>query len=185
LVTHRLPTPLCGLLICSIGVISCAGCTPMVVNREEDGKVVGRSIYEYGLLWPFPRQVDFPPPNEELRKEILAIVPLGTRRPEVLRRLKAAGMEGHFGVQMKEGGGHVPRHDCYCASSWRRPNGKVWFVDMQFFFDEERKLARITLSPDPRMRPDGTYRNDTEIAPTETIDKKSLRSRRENDSTEN
>ena len=176
MLSHRSSTAVFGLLAWAIGALTSAGCSPMWLTRtsDADGKVTSRYLYENG--WPWSgRAVVSPPPAEELRSEILAIVPMGTRRPVVLRRLKAAGIQGSFGTRANAGGGRVPRHDCYSSWCWKRPNGKVWLVDIVFFFDEAGKLHRIEFSRDPSLRPNGTERGTSEVVPKETIDADNLR----------
>jgi len=68
----------------------------------------------------------------EQEKEVLAIVPKGTRREEVLRRLNAAGIEGSFGTSRR----------IYYCEIWTRPNGERWHLNLALLFDEYGKLYR-------------------------------------------
>ncbi len=79
--------------------IAFAGCDPMIVNVALDGKNVPESVYEYGLAWPFPRDVAPPPVPDELRRDLLALVPLGTSRTEALRKLTDAGIKIDRAIQ--------------------------------------------------------------------------------------
>jgi hypothetical protein len=176
---QRSPSAVFGLLACALGFFSSAGCTPLELTRtsDADGKVTARYYYENGWPWS-AREVVSSPPAEELRDKLLAIVPLGSPRPVVLRRLNAAGIQGNFRTQSKVGGGSAPRHDCFSSRVWKRPDGKVWLVNISFYFDEFGKLHRIEFSPDPGLRPDGTERGNNEVIPTETIETDKPRPRR-------
>jgi len=129
--------------------IAFAGCDPVIVNVAKNGKSI--SVYEYGLAWPFPRDVAPPPPPDELRRELFALVPLGTSRTETLRRLTDAGIKIDRSVQPASAGREQPVSDRFVGSFWNRPQGKVWIVDFGFEFDESRKLRRIHVSPSPEL----------------------------------
>lgn len=68
----------------------------------------------------------------EQEKEVLAIVPKGTRREEALRRLSVAGIEGSFGTSRR----------IYYCELWTRPNGERWHMNVALLFDEVGKLYR-------------------------------------------
>jgi len=138
---------LIGLAAC----IAAAGCDPMLVTVEQDGKSVPRSVYEYGLAWPFPRAVDGAPPPDVLRQELLAIAPLGTSRTEALRRLTAAGIKIDRSIQPMSAAREQPDLDRFVGSFWNRPQGKVWIVNFGFEFDESHKLRRIDVCPVPEL----------------------------------
>jgi hypothetical protein len=133
-----------------IGLAACiafAGCDPMIVNVEQNGKSLPQSVYEYGLAWPFPRDVVPPPAADELRRELLALVPLGTSRTDALRRLTDAGIKMDRAIQPRSAGRKQPDPDRFVGRLWNRPQGKVWVVDFGFEFDESHKLRRIDVNP--------------------------------------
>jgi hypothetical protein len=135
---------LLGLVICIA-----AGCDPLIVNVEQEGKSVPRSVYEYGLAWPFPRDVEQAPSPDVLRRELLALAPLGTSRTGALHRLTAAGIKIDRSVQPASAGREQPDPDRFVGSFWNRPQGKVWIVSFGFEFDESHKLSRIDVDPAP------------------------------------
>jgi hypothetical protein len=143
-------TPGADFLIGLAACIAIAGCDPMIVNVEQDGKSVPRSVYEYGLAWPFPRDVDRAPPPDLLRRELLALAPLGTSRTEALRRLTAAGIKIDHFILPKSAGREQPDPDRFIGTFWNRPQGKVWIVFFGFEFDESHKLRRIN-GPVPEL----------------------------------
>jgi hypothetical protein len=65
-------------------------------------------------------------------KEVLALVPKGTRREEVLRRLHAAGIEGSFGISQR----------VYYCDLWNRPGGQRWQMNIALLFDENGILYK-------------------------------------------
>ena len=81
----------------------------------------------------FPRPI-MPSPlsYSEQEKELLAIVPKGTRREEALRRLAAAGIEGSFGIS----------HRVYYCDLWNRSNGERWHINVALLFDDTGKFYR-------------------------------------------
>jgi len=83
------------------------------------------------------------PSPEQIRKEVQTLVPLGTPRQEVLRRIDSAGIKGHFGARETPGGGHSDRHDVYYGEFWKRPDGQLWHVSVEFWFDGSGKLERL------------------------------------------
>lgn len=72
----------------------------------------------------------------EQEKEILTIVPKGTRREEVLRRLAAAGLEGSFGSSRR----------VYYCDLWNRKNGDRWHVNVALLFDDAGRLYRTQVA---------------------------------------
>jgi hypothetical protein len=137
-----------------IGLAACiafAGCDPMILNVARDGKSGPQSVYEYGLAWPFPRDLAPPPLPDELRRNLLVLVPLGTSRTEALRRLTDAGIKIERAIQPASAGREQPDPDRFVASFWNRPQGKVWIVSFGFEFDESHKLRRIDVDPAPEL----------------------------------
>lgn len=65
--------------------------------------------------------------------EILKIAPLKTPRPEVERRLKAAGVEISSGISQSV---------CYC-DFWNRKEGARWRIDIALMFDSNDQLYAI------------------------------------------
>jgi hypothetical protein len=65
-------------------------------------------------------------------KEVLAVVPKGTRREDVLRRLHAAGIEGSFGISQR----------VYYCDLWNRPDGQRWQMNIALLFDEKGVLYK-------------------------------------------
>jgi hypothetical protein len=63
-------------------------------------------------------------------KELLVIVPKGTKRDEVLRRLAKAGVEGNFGSSRR----------IYYCDLWNRSNGEKWHMNVALLFDDSGKL---------------------------------------------
>src|SRR5579862_9375484 len=91
-----------------------------------------------------PRKVTAVLPSpEQIRKEVQTLVPLGTTRQEVLRRIDSAGIKGHFGTRDTPGGGHSDRHDVYYGEFWKRPDGQLWHISVEFCFDGSGKLERL------------------------------------------
>jgi hypothetical protein len=72
----------------------------------------------------------------EQEKELLAVVPKGTRREDALRRLTAAGVEGSFGISQR----------VYYCDLWKRPNGDRWHVNVALLFDDTGKLYRTQVA---------------------------------------
>jgi hypothetical protein len=144
-------TPGADFLIGLAACIAIAGCDPMIVNVEQDGKSVPRSVYEYGLAWPFPRDVDRAPPPDLLRRELLALAPLGTSRAEALRRLTAAGIKIDHSILPASAGREQPDPDRFVGTFWNRPQGKVWIVFFGFEFDASHQLRRIDVGPVPEI----------------------------------
>jgi hypothetical protein len=72
----------------------------------------------------------------EQEKEILTVVPKGTRRDEVLRRLAAAGVEGSFGIS----------HRVYYCDLWNRKNGERWHINVALLFDDTGRLYRTQVA---------------------------------------
>ncbi len=66
----------------------------------------------------------------EQEKEILAVVPKGTRRDEVLRKLATAGIDGSFGISRR----------VYYCELWNRPDGSRWHLNVALLFDEVGRL---------------------------------------------
>ena len=72
----------------------------------------------------------------EQEKEILAVVPKGTKRDEALRRLAAAGIEGSFGVSQR----------VYYCDLWNRKTGERWHVNVALLFDDNDTLYRTQVA---------------------------------------
>ncbi len=66
----------------------------------------------------------------EQEKEILAVVPKGTRRDEALRKLATAGIDGSFGISRR----------VYYCELWNRPDGSRWHLNVALLFDEVGRL---------------------------------------------
>jgi hypothetical protein len=72
----------------------------------------------------------------EQEKEILTVVPKGTRRDEALRRLVAAGVEGSFGISQR----------VYYCDLWNRKNGERWHINVALLFDDTGRLYRTQVA---------------------------------------
>jgi len=90
-------------------------------------------------------------------KEVLNVVPKGTRREEALRKLAAAGIEGSFGISRR----------VYYCELWSRPDGSRWHLNVALLFDETGKLYKtqaadceITASPDKSLPTSGPQSNE-------------------------
>jgi hypothetical protein len=123
----------CGLAI--LVVVGCAGLTSQIV--------------------PCPLTYS------EQEKEILTVVPKGTRREEALRKLAAAGIDGSFGISRR----------VYYCELWHRPDGSRWHLNVALLFDEVGRLymtrtadCDVTSSPDKTLSSAGGQSN--EPAPT-------------------
>lgn len=88
----------------------------------------------------------------EQEKEILTVVPKGTRREDALRRLAAAGVEGSYGISRR----------VYYCDLWKRPNGERWHINVALLFDDTGRLyktqmaeADITAVPDGKSQSGG------------------------------
>jgi len=139
-----------GCLIVVAAGVAIAGCDPMIITVEQDGKSVPRSVYEYGPAWPFSRDVEPAPPPESVRRELLAIAPLGTPRAEALRKLNAAGIKLDRAIRAAGAGHEQPMPDLFVGSFWNRPQGKIWIVDIDLEFDASHRLRRIDVALAPR-----------------------------------
>jgi hypothetical protein len=83
-------------------------------------------------------------------KEVLNVVPKGTRREDALRKLAAAGIEGSFGIS---------RRVFYCEL-WNRADGSRWHLNVALLFDDTGKLYKtqaadceVTASPEKSLPP--------------------------------
>jgi hypothetical protein len=76
--------------------------------------------------------VPCPLPFADQEKAILAVVPKGTRRDSLLRRLQTAGIEGSFGISQR----------VYYCDLWNRPDGQRWQMNIALLFDENGVLYR-------------------------------------------
>jgi hypothetical protein len=90
-------------------------------------------------------------------KEVLNVVPKGTRREEALRKLAAAGIDGSFGISRR----------VYYCELWNRPDGSRWHLNVALLFDETGKLYKtqaadcdVTVSPDKSLPATGPQRNE-------------------------
>ncbi len=72
----------------------------------------------------------------EQEKEILTIVPKGTRRDEALKRLAAAGVEGSYGIS----------HRVYYCDLWNRKNGERWHINVALLFDDTGRFYRTQVA---------------------------------------
>jgi hypothetical protein len=78
-------------------------------------------------------------------KEVLNVVPKGTRREDALRKLTSAGIEGSFGISRR----------VYYCELWNRPDGSRWHLNVALLFDETGKFYKtqtadcdVTSAPD-------------------------------------
>jgi len=90
-------------------------------------------------------------------KEVLNVVPKGTRREDALRKLAAAGVEGSFGISRR----------VYYCELWNRPDGSRWHMNVALLFDETGKLYKtqtadcdVTTSPDKSLPTPGNQSNE-------------------------
>lgn len=86
----------------------------------------------------------------EQEKELLTVVPKGTRREDALRRLAAAGVEGSFGISRR----------VYYCELWKRPSGERWHINVALLFDDAGKFyktqvaeAETAVVPDAKPQP--------------------------------
>jgi hypothetical protein len=93
----------------------------------------------------------------EQTKEVLNVVPKGTRREDALRKLAAAGIEGSFGISRR----------VYYCELWNRPDGSRWHLNVALLFDETGKLYKtqaadcdVTASPDRSPPSNGAQSNE-------------------------
>jgi hypothetical protein len=84
----------------------------------------------------------------EQTKEVLNVVPKGTRREDALRKLAAAGIEGSFGTSQR----------IYYCELWNRPDGNRWHLNVALLFDETGRVYRtqtgdsdVTVSSDKSL----------------------------------
>lgn len=66
----------------------------------------------------------------EQERAIFELVPSGTPRDEVVRKLDEAGISGTFGI----------RETVYYCDVWKRDDGTRWHVDVALLFDAEGRL---------------------------------------------
>jgi hypothetical protein len=90
-------------------------------------------------------------------KEVLTVVPKGTRRDDALQKLSAAGIEGSFGISRR----------VYYCELWTRPDGSRWHMNVALLFDETGKLYKtqtadcdVTSSPDKSLAAPGGQSNE-------------------------
>jgi len=107
------------------------------------------------------RIVSCPLTYSEQEKEILAVVPKGTRREEALRKLAAAGIDGSFGISRR----------VYYCELWNRPDGSRWHLNVALLFDEVGRLymtrtadCEVTSSLDKSLSSAGGQSNDPAAA---------------------
>lgn len=72
----------------------------------------------------------------EQEKEILSLVPKGTRRDDALKRLAAAGVEGSYGIS----------HRVYYCDLWNRKNGERWHINVALLFDDTGRFYRTQVA---------------------------------------
>jgi len=94
----------------------------------------------------------------EQTKEVLNVVPKGTRREEALRMLAKAGIEGSFGISRR----------VYYCELWNRPDGSRWHLNVALLFDEAGKVyktqaadSEVTASSEKSLPPGGTQSNES------------------------
>jgi hypothetical protein len=80
----------------------------------------------------------------EQEKEVLNVVPKGTRRDDALRKLAAAGIEGSFGISRR----------VYYCDLWNRPDGSRWHLNVALLFDETGKLYKTQAECDVTVSSD-------------------------------
>jgi hypothetical protein len=104
------------------------------------------------------RIVPCPLTYSEQNKEVLTLVPKGTRRDDALRKLAAAGIEGSFGSS----------RGIYYCELWNRPDGSRWHLNVAILFDETGKLYKtqaadcdVTIAPDKSLPSTGPQGNET------------------------
>jgi hypothetical protein len=82
----------------------------------------------------------------EQEKELLTVVPKGTRREDALRRLAAAGVEGSFGISRR----------VYYCELWKRPSGERWHINVALLFDDAGKFYKTQVAEaETAVVPDG------------------------------
>jgi hypothetical protein len=82
----------------------------------------------------------------EQEKELLTVVPKGTRRDDALRRLAAAGVEGSFGISQR----------VYYCELWKRPSGEQWHINVALLFDDAGKFYKTQVAEaETAVVPDG------------------------------
>jgi len=93
----------------------------------------------------------------EQTKEVLNVVPKGTRRDDALRKLAAAGIEGNFGTSRR----------VYYCELWNRPDGSRWHLNVALLFDETGKLyktqaadSEVTSSSEKSLPPSPSQSNE-------------------------
>jgi hypothetical protein len=93
----------------------------------------------------------------EQTKEVLNVVPKGTRREDALRKLAQAGIEGSFGISRR----------VYYCELWTRPDGSRWHLNVALLFDETGKVyktqaadSEVTASPEKSLPPNGPQSNE-------------------------
>jgi hypothetical protein len=93
----------------------------------------------------------------EQTKEVLNLVPKGTRRDDALRKLAAAGIEGSFGISRR----------VYYCELWNRPDGSRWLLNVALLFDETGKVYKtqaadcdVTMSSDRSLASPGNQSNE-------------------------
>jgi hypothetical protein len=98
----------------------------------------------------------------EQAKEVLSVVPKGTRRDDALRKLAEAGIEGSFGSSRR----------VYYCELWNRRDGSRWHLNVALLFDETGKLYRtqagdceIATSPDKSLPSSANQSNESGPSP--------------------
>jgi hypothetical protein len=93
----------------------------------------------------------------EQEKEVLNVVPKGTRRDDALRKLAAAGIEGSFGISRR----------VYYCDLWNRPDGNRWHMNVALLFDETGRLYKtqtecdVTVSSEKSLPPAAGQSNES------------------------
>jgi hypothetical protein len=102
--------------------------------------------------------VSCPLTYSEQEKEVLSVVPKGTRRDDALRKLAAAGIEGSFGISRR----------VYYCDLWNRRDGSRWHLNVALLFDETGRLYKtqaaecdVTVSSDKSLPPLGSQSNES------------------------
>jgi hypothetical protein len=83
-----------------------------------------------GCATPATSLIACPLSGEQQQQAVLEIVPRGTSRVEVERRLRKAGIEFSPGQ----------KNSIYYLGLWNRPDGQRWHINVALLFDNEGRL---------------------------------------------
>jgi hypothetical protein len=81
-------------------------------------------------LTPAPGLMACPLPATEQAVRVVEVVPLGTPREDVLKRLKDAGIRGNFGENQS----------IFYCDVWNREDGERWHINVVLLFNEQGEL---------------------------------------------